>query len=139
MFFRTPLVVSRLGGGYWTAVHRTIFAQVISTNLVWSAAFPLILLLRFRWFPGLLQIANPLLWLMMSLAAIAGVLIIYPLNVWITQRGFGYWPTRIFAGGKTAIEEESMATLYLRNAWGALLLSFVLLIISVVIVFTYLI
>jgi len=52
---------------------------------------------------------------MMSLAAIAGVLIIYPFKVWITQRGFGYWPTRIFTGGKTAIEEESMATLYLRN------------------------
>jgi len=138
MFFRTPLVVSRLGGRYWIAVHKTIFAQAISTNLVWSAGFPVILLLRIRWFPGLPQMVNPQFWLMILLAAIAGLLIIYPFNLWMTRRGFGYWPTRIFAGGKTAIEEKSMTTLYFRNAWGVLLLSFVLLIISVVILFTYL-
>lgn len=138
MFFRTLFVVSHLGGVYWIAVQRTIFAQVISTNLVWSAGFPLILLLRIRWFPGFPQMVNPRFWLMILLAAIAGLLIVYPFNLWMARRGFNYWTTRIFAGGKTAIKEESIAPLYLKNVWGVLLLSFVLLIISVVIIFTYL-
>jgi len=138
MLFRTLFVVSRLGGAYWIAIQRTIFAQVISANLIWSAAFPLILLLRIRWFPGLLQMINTRFWLMILLAAIAGVLIVYPFNLWMARRGFGYWPTRLLAGGKTTIKEKSMEPLNLKNAWSVLLLSFVLLITSLVILFTYL-
>lgn len=56
----------------------------------------------------------------------------------MTRRGFGFWPVQLFADGEIEREEDIMVLPSLRNAWGALLLSFALLSGSVVLVFSYL-
>ena len=73
--------------------------------------------------PG--DVMNPLFWLMVSLAAMAGALFAYPFNYWMARRGFLCWPGRLTVDG-----EARPAMPSLRSAWWALLLSIVLLIAS---------
>ena len=127
--FRPLLVVSRLGERYWIALRRTALTELISANLAFAGMFPVLLFLVERWFPGPPELSNPLLWFMISLAAMAAALVVYPLNAWLTRRRSDCLPVWLFAGGPT-VEENKMVLPSLRNAWGALLLSVALLVAS---------
>jgi hypothetical protein len=129
LMFRAPLVASLMSGRYWVAVRRSLLAEVISVNLGLAGAIPMLLILNSR-YPLILGPASPPTFGLFSLAAIASVVIIYPFNAWMVRRGFSVWPIRVVVGRAFAQEKDSMAMPSLRNAWGALLLSFVLLIAS---------
>ena len=77
-----------------------------------------------------------LFWGVITLGAFGGVLTVYPFNVWKVRRGFSCWPIHLFADEEIARKDSAMAILPLRNAWGALLLSFALLIGSIILVFS---
>ena len=79
-----------------------------------------------------------LFWGVISLSAIAGALTVYPFNAYMACRGFYTSPVQSFAGGEITREENTMVLPCLRNAWGALLLSFALLSGCIVLVFAYL-
>jgi CubicO group peptidase (beta-lactamase class C family) len=126
LIFRAPMFAHQTGGGYLFALHRTLLTEVITTILVLAGLLPVIILLQLRWFPlGNLNVMSPLLWLMVSLGAMAGGLFAYPFNTWMARRGFLSWPARIAVDG-----EARQAMPSLRSAWWALLLSIVLLIAS---------
>jgi CubicO group peptidase (beta-lactamase class C family) len=126
LIFRAPMFAHQTGGGYPFALRRTLLTEVITTILVLAGLLPVIILLQLRWFPlGNFDVMSPLLWLMVSLGAMAGVLFAYPFNTWMARRGFLSWPARIAVDG-----EARQAMPSLRSAWWALLLSIVLLIAS---------
>jgi len=52
---------------------------------------------------------------------------VYPFNVWKAHHGLGCFPVHLLAGGGAKQEGNAMVLPVLRNAWGALLLSFALL------------
>ena len=77
-----------------------------------------------------------LFWGVITLGAFSGALTVYPFNAWKVRRGFCCWPVHLFADEDIEREDSAMAILPLRKAWGALLLSFALLIGSIVLVFS---
>ncbi|MEA3334556.1 MAG: serine hydrolase [Chloroflexota bacterium] len=127
--FRPLLVVSRLGERYWVALRRTALTELISVHLAFAGMFPVILFLVERWFPGPPDLRNPLVWFMISLAAIAAALVVYPFNAWMARRRLDCLPVWLLAGEAT-VEEDNIVLPSLRNAWAALLLSFALFIVS---------
>jgi CubicO group peptidase (beta-lactamase class C family) len=124
LIFQAPIFAHRTGGGYLVALRGTLLTAVITTILVLAGMLPVIILLQLRWFPlGNFDVMNPLLWLMVSLAAMAGALVAYPFHYWMARRGFLSWHGRISVDDK-----DRPAVPSLRSAWWALLLSIVLLI-----------
>jgi len=119
-----PLVASRLGVGYWAALHRVALMELVSINLGFVGMFPTVVFLENRWFPDPLAFDNFLIWFMMSLAAITGVLVLYPFNLWVARHKFVNWPIWLVAGGDSSRGIVALPTL--RNAWRVLLLSFAL-------------
>jgi hypothetical protein len=119
-----PFAASWLGIGYWAALRRTALTEFVSINLGFAGMFPTVAFLDNRWFPGPPAFDNPLFWFMMSLAAVAGVLVLYPFNLWVARHKFVNWPIWLVAGGDASGGIVAQPTL--RKAWGALLLSIAL-------------
>jgi hypothetical protein len=128
LIFRAPLVASRLGTKYRVAVRQSLLAEIVSTSLVLTGTFPVLFLLSKRWFPDL-GLDSPLFWGFVSLGAVTGALIAYPFNLWMARRGFSFWPVQEAATGQSTHDSDRVAP-SLRSAWGALLLSLVLLVAS---------
>lgn len=96
MVFRAPIFAHQTGSGYLFALRRTLLTEVITTILVLAGMLPLIILLQIRWFPlANFDLNNPLLWIMISLAAMVGALVAYPFNYWLARRGSLHYPGRI--------------------------------------------
>jgi hypothetical protein len=130
LIFRAPLVASLRDGRYWVAVRGSLLAEVISVNLVLAGAIPAILI-PFSRYPLVFGPASLPTWGVFSLAAIAGAILVYPFNAWMSSRGLSIWPIRVVFGKVLAQDEDTVATPTLRNAWGALALSAVLLVASI--------
>jgi hypothetical protein len=59
-------------------------------------------------------------------AAGVGVLLVYPLNLWMGRRGVPLWPEPVSTDERDA-GGDSENTLSVKKSWGALLISIVLL------------
>jgi hypothetical protein len=136
--FHAPLVGFVVGNRYWTAVRRRFLTEVISLNFVLMGMLPVsgILMSLFEKYLGMRGPGSVLFWGVITLGAFGGALTVYPFNTWKVHRGFCCWPVHLFTDGEIEREESAMAILPLRNAWGALPLSFALLIGSIVMVFS---
>jgi hypothetical protein len=92
LLFRAPLIAARSHRPYPVAVLRSLPAEVLSTILVLSGM--LTALIQFSenhwWFS--LDPGTPLFWLVFSVGAMAGAVIVYPFNLWMVRRGAGPWP-----------------------------------------------
>lgn len=81
------------GQGSGPVLRRTRLGEGMTMLLVLAAMLPAIILLQMRWFPlGNFSLTDPLFWIMISLAAMAGALIAYPASYWLSRRGFATWP-----------------------------------------------
>lgn len=69
--------------------------------------------------------AHPLFWGVITLGAFAGVITLYPFTLWMACRKYLYWPIRLETSGKTD-NKTKWNRMALSNAWGAALLSFLL-------------
>jgi len=136
--FHALLLGSVVGNGYWTAVCRRFLTEVISLNFVLMGMLPVsgILMSLCEKYLGMKGPESVLFWGVITLGALAGAITVYPFNVWKIQRGFCWWPVHLFQNGETEHEDNAMAILTLRNAWGGLLLSFALLGASIILVFS---
>lgn len=139
-FFRVPLIDFAVENRYWIAIRYRFLTEVISLNFILVGLLPVsfILLILCEKNLGMRGPGSVLFWGVISLSAIAGALTVYPFNAYMARRGFYFWPFRFIAGKKIALEKNSMVPISLRNAWGALLLSFALLIGSIVLLFSFL-
>jgi hypothetical protein len=91
LVFRTPLVASRLDRTYKSALRRALPAELVSTTLSLAGMLTVIMLSCDEWiFIGYPK--SPIFWGIVSLGAIAGLLILYPYNVWMIRRGPAAWP-----------------------------------------------
>lgn len=114
--FRAPLFASWTGHRYWKALSRTMLAEVMSVMLVFAGAGPVALSLQRHWYPIPWRLDGPLFWALFGLAAFAGALTVYPLNLWMAYRRFQIWPFQVILGKSTSLPT-------LRNAWWVLLVS----------------
>jgi len=136
--FHAPLAGFVMGNRYWTAVRRRFLTEVISLNFVLMGMLPAsgILMSLCEKYLGMRGPGSVLFWGVITLGAFGGALTVYPFNAWKVRRGFCCWPVHLFADGEIEQEENAIAILPLRKAWGVLLLSFALLISSIVLVFS---
>ncbi|MEJ2208878.1 MAG: DUF4396 domain-containing protein [Anaerolineae bacterium] len=122
LVFRAPLLAGRLELGYPRAAGRALLSEAISTCLVMAGLFPVLYLGTIYLMGGHNDLARPLWWGIVGLAALAGVLLAYPFHLWLTRRGLD--------GVIASARVSHPALPSLRSAWPALLLSFALLVAS---------
>jgi len=119
--FSGIIVHSKTGEGYWSSVRKSIVSEFVSMSLVFVGVFPVVFFLLNVLFPGNLAISNPLYWFGISIAGLAGAIVLYPFNLWMAHRRYGNWTIYLSvfpdASGKEFLSPG------IRNAWGALLVS----------------
>ena len=114
--FRAPYMRARLGASYRTALRRSMLVEAISTNLAVAGATPVAILSLDQWWHGPMALQSPpLLFTISSLAlAMAGLVPIYALHLWMVRRGYAVWP-----GGtrKEIAHQEGIAVPSWRDAY----------------------
>ena len=137
LIFQAPLVTFQEGSPYWAAVARRFITEVISLNFVLVGMLPVggILMSLCETHLGMSGPGSALFWGVIILCAFAGAITVYPFNAWMAHHGLGCLPVHSLADGETKQKENAMVLPSLRNAWGALLLSFALLSGAIVLLF----
>jgi len=98
LVYLIPLLVSILlpkrslpgqgpGVGYLSSVRQTALVSTASLTLMFLGLVPALILLMISWFPGNAALLNPLVALVLALAAGFCVLLNYPINLWLLRRG----------------------------------------------------
>jgi hypothetical protein len=122
LVWRAPYWRATRMSSYGEAVRKTVLAEIISVNLAFVGMIFAIVYMQSEWFPGELDGSDPLFIVMMLIAAGVGVLVVYPVNLWMGRRGVLLWPESPVKG-EAGAEGDAEFSLSLRNAWGALLIS----------------
>jgi len=125
LVFRGPAVATRQNSSYAAAIRRAAATEVISTNLAFAGMLPTAMALQDSWFANGIRINNPMFWLLVSLAAIAATVCVYPLHLWMARRGFGGLPGWLPTRGEDGSPLPSVS-----GVWPVLLLSVALVAVS---------
>lgn len=80
--FQALMMVGMYGGDYLKAVRKTFFAETVSMNMVMTGMIPVMVLLAAAW-PESERPLAPSFWFRMSLAAVAGGVLAFPINRWL--------------------------------------------------------
>lgn len=84
-------LVLRPDASYRISIPRSLLVGFISSNMVLSGIFPVMIVALNRWIPFEPILTSPFLWVIFSLATISGVLTGYPLHVWFVKGGYIHW------------------------------------------------
>jgi hypothetical protein len=98
--FQALLLKLAMGGGYVTAVRRSVLPEWLSMNALMGGMLPVMSILMHR-DPVAMRPANLLFWGVMSGAVLVGAVAAYPVNVWLVARGLkhGMGSARILGRG----------------------------------------
>jgi CubicO group peptidase (beta-lactamase class C family) len=92
LLVRAPLLVRQGKLSYRNAVKQGFLAEVISMNLGFAILFPLTMLCNTRVLSTIPHPTSPYFWAMMSFITFVGMLVLFPLNYWMSWRGYSIWP-----------------------------------------------
>jgi hypothetical protein len=84
LFVFQALMMLGMYGGYLTAVRKTVFAETVSMNFVMAGMIPTMVVLAAAW-EGAENPLEPTFGFRMSLAAIVGGVLAYPINYWLVK------------------------------------------------------
>jgi hypothetical protein len=137
LFYQAPFMTFMMGRPYWNAVARRFITEVISLNFVLLGMLPVgfILLSLCETHLGLSGPGSALFWGVIIICTFAGAITVYPFNAWMAHHDLGCLPVHSLAEGETKQRVNPNLLPSLRNAWGALLLSFALLSGAIVLLF----
>jgi len=82
--FQALFMRDMLGGGYGRAVTSTVTAEWLSMNCVMAGMIPVMVILRTD-FAGTTHIGSARFWIVLSLAVLVGLVVAYPVNVWLVS------------------------------------------------------
>lgn len=82
--FQALMMIKMFNGGYLMAVRKTFFAETVSMNFVMAGMIPVMVLLSASW-PDSTDPTAPEFWFRMSLSAIAGGVLAFPVNAWLVH------------------------------------------------------
>ena len=85
LVFQALMMIGMYGGDYLMAVRKTFFAETVSMNMVMTGMIPVMVVLAALW-PRSEDPTEPTFWFRMSLAAIAGGIIAFPINWWLVSK-----------------------------------------------------
>lgn len=107
LIFQALFMRDMLGGSYRTAVRRSFLPELLSMNAVMAGMVPVMVVLMTRDMrsmdPGSLRF-----WGVMSLATLAGLIVAYPVNVWLVAVGLkhGMGTVRVLGEGGHSLHAE---------------------------------
>jgi Domain of unknown function (DUF4396) len=84
LIFQALFMRDMLGGSYRRAVSSTVVAEWLSMNCVMAGMIPVMVILRTD-FAGTTHIGSVRFWIVLSLAVLVGLVVAYPVNVWLVS------------------------------------------------------
>ena len=84
LVFQALMMRSMYDNDYFKAVSKTFFAETVSMNMVMLGMIPIMVTLMHHWQYGD-DPFQPIFWLIMGLATIAGGITAYPINAWLVR------------------------------------------------------
>ncbi|HZP94869.1 MAG TPA: DUF4396 domain-containing protein [Candidatus Limnocylindria bacterium] len=108
LIFQALFMRSMLGGSYAGALRRTIYPEWVSMNAVMAGMAPVMVVLMTA-DPSAMEPTSLRFWGVMSLAALVGALVGYPVNWWLVATGLkhGMGTERAIGRGGHALEIEA--------------------------------
>ncbi len=85
LVFQALFMRDMLGGSYRRAVSSTVVAEWLSMNCVMAGMIPVMVILRTD-FAGTTHIGSVRFWIVLSLAVLVGLVVAYPVNVWLVAK-----------------------------------------------------
>jgi len=86
LIFQALFMKSMMGGNYFLAIKKTLFAETVSMNMVMVGMIPMMAILR-GVIPGGGDPERPIFWGISSVATLAGIITAYPVNSWLVGSG----------------------------------------------------
>lgn len=124
-FIRVPLLASQVDTTWGRVTSRALLSEIITLNLGFSVLFPLTMVFNQKLFTTIPHPSSPFFWGMISFIAAVGLVILFPLNVWLIQHEYRI-PADAFPGSTRDLKQP-----ILRNSWGVLLTTTIILIGSI--------
>jgi len=88
VFVRIPLGSAVVPGGGWRILARSLLVEAFTLNLGFACFFPLTMLVTERLLTTMPGPSSPLFWAVISWVAVCGVIVLLPLNYWMSRRGY---------------------------------------------------
>jgi hypothetical protein len=124
---RSPLLRRSGVVTYGRAARRGLLVEVITWSLGLAVFFPLTLYVDNRWLSTIPYPTSPYFGAMMSVMALLGAVVLFPLHLVLQRRGFTAWPAPPGGSGTTA--EVRLPTL--RDSWRLLLTTLVIMLAAI--------
>jgi dienelactone hydrolase len=101
---------ARGGVTCWLRSRRTLATELVTAVSFLLAAYPLVIWLGERWIAGWWPfgagLSNPATWILLILAAWAGAVTTYPVQLWMLGRGFIQWGPEVRKDEKAAPQTD---------------------------------
>jgi Domain of unknown function (DUF4396) len=109
LIFQAVFMRDMLGGSYRRAVASTVVAEWLSMNCVMAGMIPVMVILRTD-FADTTDIGSVRFWIVLSLAVLAGLVVAYPVNVWLVTKHLkhGMGTVRALGEGGTPLPVRAM-------------------------------
>jgi hypothetical protein len=106
--FQALFMKDMMGGSYGTAVRRSLVPEWLSMNFMMAGMFPTMIRFMMGRDMRAMEPTELVFWGTMSFAVAVGVLIAYPVNVWMVSKGLkhGMGTVRALGHGGHSIEAE---------------------------------
>jgi hypothetical protein len=83
--FQALFMRDMLGGSYARALRTSFYPEWVSMNCVMAGMVPVMVILRAH-LPGTTDVGNVRFWAVLSLAVFVGLVMAYPVNVWLVDK-----------------------------------------------------
>lgn len=108
LIFQALFMRDMMGGSYGAAVRQTVLPEWLSMNFMMAGMFPTMALLMMGRDMRAMEPTELVFWGAMSVAAAVGILIAYPINIWMVNKGLkhGMGTVRALGHGGHSMEAE---------------------------------
>ncbi len=106
--FQALFMKDMMGGSYRSAVRRSLVPVLLSLNFMMAGLFPTMVLLMMGRDMRAMEPTQLVFWGAMSAAVLVGLVVAYPVNVWMVQKGLkhGMGTQRALGAGGHSMEAE---------------------------------
>jgi hypothetical protein len=113
LIFQALFMRDMMGGSYPAAVRRTVLPEWLSMNFMMAGMFPTMVILMMGRDMRAMEPTEPVFWGAMSVAVLIGLIVAYPINWWMVDKGLkhGMGTQRVLGKGGHTMEAERQRAL----------------------------
>ena len=87
LIFQSLFMKDMMGGSYWQAVRHSVLPEWLSMNFMMAAMFPVMVVLMMGHDMRAMEPSQFVFWGAMAVAVGAGLILAYPVNLWLVNKG----------------------------------------------------